>query len=73
MPSNSTKLHSGTILTGMKSLVLVAVLLFAGVLQAAEPAVISFGVVPQQNASKLAKIWRPILRHLSEVNTTLPT
>jgi len=28
--------------------------------------VIHFGVVPQQSASKLAKIWRPILRHLSE-------
>jgi len=41
-------------------------LLFSGVIQAAEPERISFGVVPQQSASKLAKIWRPILRHLSQ-------
>ena len=65
MPINNTKLYLGTVITGIKSLVLAAALLFTSTLQAAEPAVISFGVVPQQNASKLAKIWRPILRHLS--------
>lgn len=31
----------------------------------AEP-ILSFGVVPQQSASKLAKVWNPILTHLSK-------
>jgi len=50
----------------MKSLLLAVTLIFSNALQSAEPDVISFGIVPQQNASKLAKIWRPILRYLSE-------
>jgi phosphate/phosphite/phosphonate ABC transporter binding protein len=32
----------------------------------AEPITLSFGVVPQQSASKLAKLWTPILNYLSE-------
>ena len=66
MPNTITKLNPGAVVTGLKSLLITAVFLFAGALHAAEPDVISIGVVPQQNASKLAKIWRPILRHLSE-------
>lgn len=32
----------------------------------AEPITLSFGIVPQQSASKLAKLWIPILDYLSE-------
>ena len=34
--------------------------------QASDQDVISIGIVPQHNASKLAKIWRPILSHLTK-------
>jgi len=33
--------------------------------KSAEPPLISFGVVPQQSASKLARLWAPILAHIS--------
>jgi len=55
---------------GVKSTLIAAVILFTGALQAADSEVISFGIVPQQTASKLAKIWRPIMSHLAE-NTGL--
>jgi phosphate/phosphite/phosphonate ABC transporter binding protein len=32
----------------------------------AEPVTLSFGVVPQQSASKLAKLWTPILNYLNK-------
>ncbi|HEC18516.1 MAG TPA: phosphate/phosphite/phosphonate ABC transporter substrate-binding protein [Gammaproteobacteria bacterium] len=32
----------------------------------AEPVTLSFGVVPQQSASKLARLWTPILNYLGE-------
>jgi phosphonate transport system substrate-binding protein len=31
-----------------------------------EPVTLSFGIVPQQSASKLAKLWTPILNYLGE-------
>lgn len=66
MPGTNAKTDLGVVVTGIKSLLLTTAILFAGAPQAAEPDVISVGIVPQQTASKLAKIWRPILRHLSE-------
>lgn len=33
---------------------------------AAEPQVLTFGVVPQQAANKLAKKWGPLFKHLGE-------
>jgi len=50
----------------VKTTFIAAVLLSSSSVAASESDVISFGVVPQQNASKLAKIWRPILSHLTE-------
>jgi len=50
----------------VKATLIAAVLLYSGSLVASESDVISFGVVPQQNASRLAKIWRPILNHLTD-------
>jgi len=32
----------------------------------AEPVTLSFGIVPQQSASKLARLWTPILNYLGE-------
>lgn len=64
--TTTEKLHVGAFVTGIKASLLATALLFAGALQAADPTVITFGVVPQQTASKLARNWRPILRHLSE-------
>jgi len=41
--------------------------MFAGTAVAdSEKNFITFGVVPQQSASKLAKVWGPILGYLSE-------
>jgi len=40
------------------------VLLTTSVAKAEET--LSFGIVPQQSASKLARLWSPILRHLSD-------
>ncbi len=45
-------------------LLIIALLLPAQILSAAE--MLSFGVVPQQSASKLAKLWTPVLSYLSE-------
>lgn len=58
--------HLGAVLSVIKLSLIAALLLLTGTLSAAEPSIITFGVVPQQTASKLAKNWRPILRHLSE-------
>lgn len=60
------KPYLGGVLSKINASLLAAAFLFSGELQAADPAVVSFGVVPQQTASKLAKTWRPILKHLSE-------
>lgn len=48
-----------------KTVLIAAIILCTSSLRAAEPDVISIGIVPQQNASKLAIIWRPILAHLT--------
>ncbi len=66
MLTTKSKPNPNTLVAGLKLLLLAVAFLFSGALQAAEPVVISIGVVQQQNASKLAKIWRPILGHLSE-------
>lgn len=66
MSSTNKNAHLGAVFNGLKSSLLAVALLASSALQAADPDVITFGVVPQQTASKLAKSWRPILRHLSE-------
>lgn len=66
MLNTGIKTKRSAIIIAMKSLLLATTLLFTNVLHAEESEAISFGVVPQLNASKLAKIWLPILRHLSE-------
>lgn len=54
------------------ALILLLCVLAAGNTQAADPAAgadqpaLTFAIVPQQSASKLAKLWSPILKHLSE-------
>lgn len=48
------------------SLVLLLVTLLAGGTAQAADKVLTFGIVPQQAASKLARLWGPILAHLSE-------
>lgn len=47
-----------------RHLLILALLLPAGVF--AEEQVLTFGVVPQQAAKKLAKKWGPLFRHISE-------
>lgn len=49
----------------MNKYLLILFLLFGHTLANAE-LVLSFGVVPQQSASKSAKYWNPILNHLSQ-------
>jgi len=49
----------------MKNLLLILTLLFSTSNAMAEK-VLSFGIVPQQSASKLARLWTPILDHISE-------
>lgn len=66
MTATTIKMPYRALVTGMKSLLFAAAVIFTSTLQASDSAVISIGVVPQQTASKLAKIWRPILSHLSE-------
>jgi len=66
MPITNAKLRLGAAVTVINTILLIAAVLFTSALHAADDNVITFGVVPQQNASKLAKIWRPILRHISE-------
>lgn len=66
MPTSNRTQHSGAVLNGIKSSLIIAAFLLSSALQAADTTVINFGIVPQQTASKLAKNWRPILRYLSE-------
>lgn len=49
----------------LRALLLSTLLVFAGVSQAAEQ-VLTFGVVPQQAAKKLAKKWGPLFQYLGE-------
>lgn len=49
----------------MKNLILILVLLFSASSAMAEK-ILSFGIVPQQSASKLARLWSPILDHINE-------
>lgn len=44
---------------------MILALLFIGSVQAAQGTVYSFGVVPQQSASMLARLWVPLLQQLS--------
>lgn len=48
----------------MKTLVLCAILLLSHISYSAQT--LSFGIVPQQSASKLARLWGPILKKVSE-------
>ena len=47
----------------MRSFFLIFILITSNVVCAEEP-IYSFGVVPQQAASKLARVWSPILQYL---------
>ena len=49
----------------MRTVLLATFLLFGFPVTGSE-AVLTFGVVPQQSASKLARLWTPILQHLGE-------
>ena len=49
----------------MRNLLLAATLIYSSVVLSAEQ-VLTFGIVPQQSASKLARLWTPILDHVSE-------
>lgn len=49
----------------MKKQLLIFLLIVSQTIAIAKP-VLSFGVVPQQSASKMAKLWNPILSHLSQ-------
>ena len=49
----------------MKNLLLVLALLSSASSAMAEK-ILSFGIVPQQSASKLARLWTPILEHISD-------
>jgi len=49
----------------MKNYLFILLLVFNPIIAKAEP-VLSFGIVPQQSASKLAKSWNPILSYLSQ-------
>ena len=49
----------------MRNLLLAVTLIFSSSLLGAEQS-LTFGVVPQQSASKLARLWTPILDHLGE-------
>ncbi len=55
----------------MKTLI-TAILMLAGLAAAradspgATPTVLSFGIVPQQSAAKLARLWTPIFENLSD-------
>lgn len=69
MTTTKAKPPIGAIVLVLRTVV-VAALLCSGGLQAEELDVISVGIVPQQNASRLALTWRPILSHLEE-NTGL--
>jgi len=52
--------------TLFKATTIAAIIFCSTTVTAEESNVISFGVVPQQNASKLARIWRPILSYLNQ-------
>jgi phosphonate transport system substrate-binding protein len=49
----------------MKNIIMALFLLFNSTLSMAEQS-LTFGVVPQQSASKLAKLWGPIIEELSQ-------
>lgn len=49
----------------MQKYLLIFLLIFSQTIATAKP-VLSFGIVPQQSASKLAKLWNPVLSHLSQ-------
>lgn len=50
----------------MKSRILITLVLLVGFSTAAIAKEYTFGIVPQQSAKKLARIWTPVLQHLSQ-------
>jgi len=52
----------------IRNLLLATCLAGAGSSVAAAPLELSFGIVPQQAASKLARLWGPVIAHLSELS-----
>lgn len=53
-------------LSGLISLLLIGVFAGNAPRAAIDEATISFGIVPQQSASTLARVWSPILQHVSQ-------
>lgn len=51
---------------GLPSIFLLCVLMLTGNAAKAEPLNLSFGIVPQQSAAKLARLWGPILQQISK-------
>ena len=50
----------------MKSRILIALTLIFGFISMANAKEYTFGIVPQQSAKKLARLWTPVLQHLSK-------
>ncbi len=52
----------------MKSRILIALVFLFGINTAVIAKEYTFGIVPQQSAKKLARVWTPIFQHLSQVS-----